>query len=567
MLEVAVERAPDASAFTYCEDGESVDDMVTMAEFHARVLAAAGVLQEMHAPGERVVLVHGPGIAFAVSLLACSRAGLVPVAAHPPGIGRQALAVERLATVVRNTDAAGVIVDASASSLLAACGHRADLASVALHVLEDLESSELVSSAATPRRADDAAFVQTTSGSTEGPKCVVLTHRNLLEQAALLRAVTEADNTSCSVTWAPLFHDMGLASAILLPLSVPYHSVLMSPFAFVQRPVRWLQAIHRTRATIAGGPNFAYELLLRSITVDERARLDLSSWRFAFVGAEPIRATTLERFTQAFAPVGFHGSSWYCCWGLAESTCVATGRPKGSGARVGWFDRKHMTEAGRLVAVDPSAVGATAAVGCGAALPGHELLVASPEDCGRLPAGEVGELWVRGPCVGAGYWNRPNDDAFSGVLADGSGPFLRTGDLGALDEDGELFVVGRIKDMLIVRGRNLAPQDLEATSEQAHGSLPGGANAAFSVDDGIEERVVVVQGVRSRADPELDAARDAVRAALAAEHGIDADIVFVRPRSIPRTASGKVRRGACRDAFLTGSLSRLDPADADGALA
>jgi acyl-CoA synthetase (AMP-forming)/AMP-acid ligase II len=553
MLDAAVERRPDAPAFTYCRDGESSDDEVTFAGLHARAGAVAGALREQFAPGARVLLLNEPGIGFVTGLLACAWADLVPVAAQPPGLGRRSAGVDRLAAIAADCAAAGVLCDGELSS------HADDprMQGLRWQRLEELAAAGAAAPAAPTATADDVAFLQTTSGSTASPKAVMLTQRNLVEQARVLREVTYADTDSVAATWAPLHHDLGLVSAILLPLAVGYHSVLMSPLAFVQRPARWLTMITRRRATIAGAPNFAYELLLRTVTVDQRATLDLSSWGFAFTGAEPVRARTLERFARAFAPVGFHASSWFACWGLAEGTSVATGRPRGSGARISWLDRDELRAHGSMVQRDAHDSQADAHVGCGTAFSDHEVLAVDPERRVALAPGAVGELWLRGPCVGAGYWGREDDGTFTAMLADGRGPFLRTGDLGVLDADGEVFVVGRIKDMLIVRGRNVAPQDVEDTAAAAHPDTEPGIGAAFAVDDGSEERVVVVQALRRRFAAGVEDIRAAIAADVAAEHGIAAEVVLVRPRAVPRTSSGKIRRSACRDAYLTGALDAL----------
>lgn len=557
MLDAAAEQRPDAAAFTYCADGEAVDDAVTYAGLHARAGAVAGALRGEHPRGARMLLLNEPGIGFVTSLLACAWAGLVPVAAHPPSIGRRAAGVDRLAAIVAECDASGVLCDGELIGLRDQAAADRRMRDLRWHRLEELTASAAEPPPAT-LTADDVAFLQTTSGSTASPKAVMLTNRNLSEQARVLRIVTRQDDSGVASTWAPLHHDLGLVSAILLPLSVPYHSVLMSPLAFVQRPLRWPTMITRWRATIAGGPNFAYELLLRSITVDQRAALDLSSWGFAFTGAEPVRARTIERFERAFAPVGFKTSSWFACWGLAECTSVVTGRPRGSGARIRWLARDELRAQARMVAREGGASDADAHVGCGTAFDDHDVLAVDPDRRVTLPPGTVGELWVRGPCVGVGYWGRQGDDTFGATLADGGGPFLRTGDLGAIDADGEVFIVGRMKEMLIVRGRNVAPQDLEDAAATAHPDVEPGIAAAFSVDDGSEERVVLVQALRRRAAAELEEIRTAIGAALAAEHGVTAEIVLVRARSVPRTTSGKIRRGACRDSYLAQTLDALE---------
>src|SRR6185369_3048198 len=343
---------------------------------------------------------------------------------------------------------------------------------------------------------------------------------------------------SVVVGWLPLFHDMGLIGNVLQPCFVGADCVLMSPAAFLQKPARWLQAIHRFRGTTSGGPNFAYDLCARSVGPEVRAGLDLSSWSVAFNGAEPVRAETLRRFAEAFAPCGFRRSAFVPCYGLAEATLLVT--------------------AARGAADDSP-------VSCGALPSDGEVLVVDPE-AGIPSAGEaVGEIWVAGPSVATGYWNRPEEtrETFGAVLRDGRGHhlrYLRTGDLGFV-RDGELVVTGRLKDLIILRGRNLYPQDVELTAEQAHPALRAGGGAAFSVDEQGEERLVVVFEVGrevGRHPGELSTIADAIRRAVAEEHGVRvAGVALVRTGTIPKTSSGKIRRRECRARHLDGGLEIL----------
>jgi 8-amino-7-oxononanoate synthase len=423
---------------------------------------------------------------------------------------------------------------------------------------------------------DTLAFLQYTSGSTGTPKGVMLTHENLLHNSLRIMQAFELTRSQASVFWLPSFHDMGLIGGILVPLYGGKFNVLMSPVAFLQKPLRWLQAISKYRATISGGPNFAYELCVRKTTPEQRAALDLSSWSLAFNGAEPVRAETIEAFSEAFAVSGFRRRAFYPCYGLAESTLMVTGGMKFEEPVVRSFDAESI-ETGVAVPRPANAAGARRMVGSGRELDGQDVLIVEPQTCEPLPPGRVGEIWVSGPSVARGYWNRPEESQgnFGAMLAQpepalaggavakwqpNPGPYLRTGDLGFFD-NGELFVAGRLKDLIIVRGRNHYPQDIERDVEQACDIVRPGSVAAFSVEYEGRERVVVVaeleRGKRERA--ELVAAFEAIRSRLAKEHEVAVEgIVLVRPNSVPKTSSGKIQRRACRRQFLEGTLEVIE---------
>ncbi|HEU4595256.1 MAG TPA: amino acid adenylation domain-containing protein, partial [Pyrinomonadaceae bacterium] len=396
-------------------------------------------------------------------------------------------------------------------------------------------------------------------GTTGDPKGVMLTHANLLHNAALLfRAMEHAPGDSY-VSWLPTFHDMGLMVGVLEPLYANIPVVLMSPAAFLQRPLRWLQAISRYGATTSGGPNFAYDLCARRINEEQKASLDLSRWSIAFNGAEPVRRETLESFAAAFAPCGFRPETLYPCYGLAEATLIVSGAKKGEPAVIKTVDAGAL-ERHRIVEVGEGEPGARALVGCGRPVPGQEVVIVSEESSAECAPEEVGEVWVAGPSVARGYWNRPaeTESTFGARLAGtGAGPYLRTGDLGFM-HDGELFITGRLKDLIIVRGLNHYPQDIELTVERAHPSLRPAGGAAFSVEAAGEERLVVVQEVEARRRPDTREVIEAVRQAVAAQHEVAAyAVVLVKAGGVLKTSSGKVQRRACRAMFVEGRLEAL----------
>jgi len=409
-----------------------------------------------------------------------------------------------------------------------------------------------------------AAFLQYTSGSTAAPKGAVITHGNLAANVAMMIAAFGGDDRTRMVSWLPMFHDMGLVCTVLGPLFLGATSVQMSPLAFLQKPARWLRAIDEWRATHSCAPNFAYDLCARVVGPAERDRLDLASWRVAVCAAEPVRAATLDGFASAFAGTGFRRQAFHPCYGMAETTVFATGGRSHEDVRVVTVDGDALAGSGSVVAAAPGSATARPVVSSGGSGPGQRLAIVDPETRRRRPEGAVGEIWIAGPHVAAGYWQRPAETAaaFGARLAegeDGGADWLRTGDLGFV-LDGELYVTGRIKDLLIVRGAKHHPEDIERTVAESHPALAGAAGAAFAVDDGEEARVVVAQEVDRAQRARLDAAavERAARADVLDRHGIRLhQVVLLRPGALPRTTSGKVQRHLCRAAYEEGALRAL----------
>jgi acyl-CoA synthetase (AMP-forming)/AMP-acid ligase II len=383
----------------------------------------------------------------------------------------------------------------------------------------------------------------------------MITHANALHNAAMVRDAIDATEESRGLLWLPPYHDMGLMGGILQPVFSGVTTTLMSPFAFLQRPVRWLQAISRTGVTHSGGPNFAFDLCVSKTTPEQRASLDLSTWRVAFSGAEPIRHDTLERFADAFAPSGFRREAFVAAYGLAEATLlVACGAP-------GRAPVRHLVDAGALerhCVAPANGAAARVVVGCGRPLPGARVVIADPATGAACGPNEVGEIWIASPSVAQGYWNRPEESAqvFGARLTGtGDGPFLRTGDLGFL-RSGELAITGRIKDLIILDGRNYYPQDIEATVEQQVAAVRPGGVAAFSVDGAGAEHLVIAAEIDRghRAVDPRELVR-AIRRAIVEEHAINPhQIVLLRAGGIPKTTSGKIQRYACRNSYLAGTL-------------
>ncbi|WP_342374022.1 non-ribosomal peptide synthase/polyketide synthase [Myxococcus stipitatus] len=558
LLDRRVTDSPDALLYRFLEDEAEPTLSYAGLSRHARRIAAA--LQSIASAGERAVLLYPPGLEYIAGFFGCLHAGLVAVPAYPPDPSRLERTLPRLRAVIRDAQATVVLT----TSFIHSMGdflfeHAPDLKD--LHwVATDALPEDAADSWKRPElTADSLAFLQYTSGSTGTPKGVMLTHANLLDNLGHIHRSFGAHDDSVGVIWLPPYHDMGLIGGILEPLYGGFPVALLSPLDFLKRPLRWLEAVSRFGGTISGGPNFAFELCTRKISPEQRQQLDLSRWELAFCGAEPIRPETLERFVEAFGPSGFRREALYPCYGLAEGTLIVSGARKGEGPALHAVKSEPL---GRNL-VEPARAGeqdARVLVGCGETMKEHQVLIVEPESLRACEAGQVGEVWVRGPSVARGYWQRPEETAraFHATTADGDGPFLRTGDLGFL-RGAELFVTGRLKDLLILRGRNHYPQDLELTAERAHPALRPGCGAAFGVEVEGEERLVLVQEVDPRRQlTSVDEVLAAVRQGLAESHEVQLHaLVLIEPGSIPKTSSGKIQRQGTRAAWLAGELREV----------
>jgi 8-amino-7-oxononanoate synthase len=541
-------------AFTYLVDGENEQLHLSYQELDRQARAIGAWLQSMDLAGERALLLYPAGLEFIAAFFGCLYAGVVAVPVYPP---RRNRSLTRIQTIADDADAKVALttdlVLGRVEPLIDGSPHLKQLTWLATsHVPEGMDQQWQMPDV----HGDTLAFLQYTSGSTGTPKGVVLNHANLVHNSALISYAFEHTRSGTGVFWLPSYHDMGLIGGILQPLYVGRPNVLMSPMTFLQKPFRWLSAITRFRGTTSGGPNFAYDLCVRKITREQRKQLDLSSWEVAFNGAEPVREETLERFAESFAPCGFRREAFYPCYGLAEATLIVSGGYAHCPPVIRTFEAAALAD-GQVVDGEPDDEGVRSLVGCGQSLPDQKIVIADPDTTTRAAAGRIGEVWVRGPSVAQGYWRQPEatQQAFQAYLKDtNEGPFLRTGDLGFI-EDGELFVTGRLKDLIIVHGMNFYPQDIEQTVQQAHPRLRADCGAAFTVETDGRQQLVVVQEVERRKQGNLEVVFDSVVRAVAAEHelGLDA-VVLVKAGSIPKTSSGKIQRHACCDGYLGGSL-------------
>ncbi|MGY0500217.1 fatty acyl-AMP ligase [Nocardia sp. FBN12] len=534
---------PDRIAYIFLDDNGAEHTTTTYRELHEQATAVAGLLRARCEPGERALLVFPQCVEFITAYFGCLYANIIAVPVNPPRRGKvqdatRAIVADCAPTAVLTI---GGLLEPLRSVLEPLCTARQWLA------VDELATAD---ASFTPSVADpdSVAFLQYTSGSTAAPKGVMVTHRNLVANEEMIRHSFGHDRESTVVGWAPFFHDQGLIGNVLQPVYVGATCIQMSPSTFIRRPLRWLEAISRYRAHTSGGPNFAFDACVaRAAAAGELPDLDLSSWKVAFNGAEPIRAETLDRFAKTFAPLGFSDRSVFPCYGLAEATLLVSASGKGRGPRLldadidALADRRYVAAAvdrGRTL------------VGSGSVLPGEDLRIVDPDTGNLCPPDRAGEIWVAGDHVAQGYWGLPAATAETFHAADPARTYLRTGDLGVV-VDGELYVVGRLKDMIIIRGRNYYPHDIEHTVQQAHPALRPGSGAAFAVPGRDGEKLVVVQEIKRDADADADDITGAIRAAVLGEHELAvADVVLAAPDTVRKTSSGKIMRAAARKRYL-----------------
>jgi acyl-CoA synthetase (AMP-forming)/AMP-acid ligase II len=501
--------------------------------------------------GQRAVLLYPPSIDYVSALIGCMYAGVTAVPVYPP---RDNGSLDRVISVAATANVCAML---TTTAVLASVGRIAPVLtqSNARWITTDMLADDAADawSEHLPERGE-LAVLQFTSGSTGNPKGVMLRHGNLMVNSAQINDAMELGPADRGVIWLPPYHDMGLIGGILQPLYAGFPVHLMSPALFIQKPLRWLQAITAKRATISGGPNFAFDHCVDRVSADKLDTLDLSSWKLAFNGAEPIRANTLRRFAEHFAPCGFRASSFFPCYGLAEATlCVSglalTAEPTTLHVSVAALEN-HVIDAAR----DES--DRKVLVGSGRPVAGLDVRIVDPESRQTCSDGEIGEIWVCGESVSAGYWDSPaaTEAAFHAALSPSSntGPYLRTGDLGFFNQ-GELFVTGRLTDLIIVRGKNHYPQDIENTVTQSHQALQQGSAAAFLLDD--DNALGIVVEVRRGFSADIEEVESAIAHAVWSVHGLAiGQLALIRAGSIAKTSSGKVRRFLCRTQMRDGTL-------------
>lgn len=552
VLRWRAERTPDVRVFTFL-DGDHEIATLTYSELDERARAIAAELQKRGALGERVLLLSMPGLDFVTSCYGCLYAGAMPVPAYPPDPLRLQRTIPRLQAIVRDAGAKFVLGSTETIQLVPQGLGNAPRHTLSLPQLERGRADDWE-----PYEADerDVALLQYTSGSTGDPRGVMVMHGNILHCLGTMHHEDTPDVVG--MTWLPPYHDMGLLGGVFVPVYSGRPIIVMSPVAFLERPVRWLQAISRYRVKTSIGPNFSYDLCVRKTRPQDCADLDLSCWTIAVVGAEPVRPATLDRFVDMFAPHGFRREAFMPAYGLAEAVLNVTAGHYWEPPIVSTFAAAALEEHRAEPAARDDA-GARTLVACGKAWPGHRVLVVDPQTCRPVEAGRVGEVWIQSPSVTAGYWNRPEETErlFHARLANGDGPFLRSGDLGFF-HDGELYITGRLKDVIILGGRNFYPQDIEQVVAASHPSLRQDTGAAFACEIDGEERLIVVQEARRSDRYALDEVIAAIRREVAAEIGVAPyAVVLIAGGTAPKTSSGKIQRRACRDLFRKGELKVL----------
>lgn len=562
LLEVRAAAHPDRHAFTFLKDGEIETDTQTYGMLRDRVAALAAHLQHSGHAGRTALLLYPPGLEFVIAFYACLYAKVVAIPALLPRINRN----------VANLD--GIMADADTGTILT-CASQVEKLRKLYSAQDNSRGYEILDTDMVEDRAqgqwqqpdidrDDIAFLQYTSGSTGSPKGVIVSHGNLLHNHELLRCFLSVDENSRYVSWLPHHHDMGLIGNIMEAVYVGAPCWLMSPSTFVKRPATWLRAISTYRATICGAPNFAYQYCVDRISNAQLEGIDLSSLRVMYNGAEPVRASTLAAFQERFADIGLRPTALYPCYGMAEATLIVSGGDTESPPTIAHYDRFELERNHSAVRVPAEHPNAHALVGCGreSAINGQQIRIVHPDTGQIADACICGEIWFSSGSVCQGYLNKPElSDAIFRAHVDGSdGVFARSGDLGFLDADGELFITGRIKELLIVRGKNHYPTDIEQAVQRSHPALAVDGGAAFSIEVDGQERVVVAQELvrEAAARFDLDAIVAAASAALYEAFELQLyGIVLLRPGRVPKTSSGKIQRGVARQQYLADELQAL----------
>jgi acyl-CoA synthetase (AMP-forming)/AMP-acid ligase II len=549
ILRYRSQHQPAQIAYRFLDFTTENHPQISYAELDRMARSISIKISAVIAPGERVLLLYPPGLDFVAAFFGCLYAGVIAVPAYPP---RQNQNLLRLQSIIDNSQPSLVLTTSSLLSNWTTAPELEHLLWIATNVTDPNIEEEWIPPKVS---ATDIAFLQYTSGSTGTPKGVMVSHGNLMHNSLLIHRYFGHSSDSRGVIWLPLYHDMGLIGGVLQPLYGGFPVTLMSALDFLQKPLRWLQSISQEGATTSGAPNFAYELCVRKIKPEQLADLDLSSWSLAFTGAEPVRAETIDSFSQKFAACGFRKEAFYPCYGMAETTLIATGGDHQRLPTVQQVDSLALEQHRVKPSSHPSA---RSLVSCGQCV-GQKISIVDPQTLSALSQNQVGEVWVLGASVAQGYWQQSALTAttFCAYTSDSSGPFLRTGDLGFIN-DGELYITGRIKDVIIVRGQNHYPQDIELTVERSHPALKPWGGAAFALERTDGERLVVVYEVERSYLRQLPATEiiDCIRRAVVAEHGITVcGVALLKTGSIPKTSSGKIQRYACREGFLKGSLS------------
>jgi acyl-CoA synthetase (AMP-forming)/AMP-acid ligase II len=569
-LQTHAVNQPDDLAYIGLDERGGEAASLTYAELDRRASALADYLAARAAPSERALLVFPPGLEFLVGFFACQYAG---IAAVPMIVPRQGRLRDSSVKIVQNcSPRLGLTTAAAAAAMRTIHAEIPGAAGVEWVGIDGL-ALPAPTTPAGHRPVPDVATIgllQYTSGSTSAPKGVMVSHGNLCANVEMISTADDLGRSSTRVGWIPLYHDMGLIFIALQSAYVGALCVLMAPLAFVAQPLSWLKAIHKYRADMTIAPNFAYDLCLEHYSPERMEGVDLACLRLALNGAEPVRASTIEQFAKTFAAHGLRASAPHPTYGMAEATLMISGGLHGGQPRLWRVNRELLKRNLAVTAAEHER--AQTLVGCGKVLVGEKIAIIDPVTLHRRKTGEIGEIWVQGPLVAQGYWQAPEatEEVFHGKIAgeDGSS-WLRTGDLGCFDDTGEIYITGRIKDIMIVRGSNYYPQDLELTAEKSHPSLRRGYAAAFMfVQEPEDERELLAIACEVRKDHlsrlDIDEIVGAVRMAVVREHELTVHrVILTEPGTIPKTTSGKIRRQATRERWQRGELAVLESSTVD----
>lgn len=550
ILTLNAEKTPENISFRFLESATSKSE-ISYSEMLASVRSVAASLSKLLRPGDRALLLYPPGIEFIKAFLGCLHAGIIAVPAYPPGPNQK---LDRITGIIKSCQPKAFLTDKQNAEKLSSQPMFSNF-----HVVDTESTQNNPDSLADFGLVrHEIAFLQYTSGSTGEPKGVVVTHQNLMENEKMIKEAFGSESFKSVVGWLPIYHDMGLIGNILHPLYIGATCTFMSPTSFLRNPYFWLKAVETYQAQVTGGPNFAFEHCVSKINLDQLNSLDLSSLELVFTGAEPVHPETLRRFSQKFSQCGFREQAFYPCYGLAEATLFVTGHQKNANPIVKTFSKESIEQ--NRVADPKNTDDAYTLVSSGKVSSGCEVLIVDPTT--HLKTNAVGEIWVKGPHVANGYWGNQelSEATFQAKAIDSEGSYLRTGDLGFLDE-GNLFICGRSKDLIIVRGRNIYPQDIEYAAQVSHQGIRQGCVAAFSIVEESQEKLVVVAELASL-DVSISEIEDAIRTNIMMRHEVDLyDLVLIERNRILKTTSGKIRRRDIKKDYLSGKILRVNPSN------
>lgn len=571
ILQIRAQENPYQTIYNFLVDGETEEITLTYGELEQKAKAIAAYLQNVCSPQDRVLLLFPAGLEYITAFFGCLYAGVIAIPAYPPRPNRS---LGRIQNILQNAQTNLALTDSATLNSLSRQLESAPELNSLQWITTDTLNQNFQQNWHQPKiSGDDIAFLQYTSGSTAEPKGVKIAYKNLLHNLEAIHHCFRHSEQSRGVIWLPPYHDMGLIGGVLQPLFGNFSVTLMSPLMFLQNPLRWLKAISRYQATTSGGPNFAYELCVRKFKPEQLTGLDLSSWQVAFNGAEPINHETLNKFAKTFAPYGFDYSAFYPCYGMAEATLIISGGSKDAAVVTKTVQGKALEE-NKIIDAHSDESYSHTLVSCGRSLINQKIAIANPDTLVHCQPGEVGEIWVSGSSIAQGYWKQPEVTAatFDAYFQDTKeGPFLRTGDLGFLDQ-GELFFTGRLKDMIVIKGRNHYPQDIEKTVEETTSWIRPSCVASFSIDMQGEEKLIILAEVERRywssqrnggksSSTDMIGVRELtqlIRREVAKNHDLQVHTtLLLKPGSLSKTSSGKIQRHACRWEFLANTYEKV----------